>query len=180
MNVVSLVGRLGRDPELRYSQSGTPFCRFPLAVNRRVNGNENDPEPREETLWVDIVAFSRLAEVAGEYLSKGRRVAVNGRLACQRVERQVGTENIIYRTYEVVASSIEFLDAPAQQAEQTEPAESATQTTVMRAVSRPAAPTQSTVRYSRYIRTLQRPAAPAKPAEEPAAEPDQELEDVPV
>jgi single-strand DNA-binding protein len=71
LNVVAATGRLTRDPQVRYAQSGTAICDFGLAVGRKYNG-------KEEVTWLDVVAFGRLAEVLGEYGAKGRQVAIRG------------------------------------------------------------------------------------------------------
>jgi single-strand DNA-binding protein len=78
LNKVLLIGNLTRDPELRYTPQGTAVASFGLACNRRWKGQNG--EEREETLFVDINAFGRQAEVISEYLSKGRPVFIEGRL----------------------------------------------------------------------------------------------------
>lgn len=71
LNSFCCTGRLTRDPQLRYAQSGTAICEFGLAVGRKYNG-------KEEVTWLDVTAFGRLAEVVGEYASKGKQVALRG------------------------------------------------------------------------------------------------------
>jgi single-strand DNA-binding protein len=77
-----LIGRLTRDPELRYLQNGTAVATFTLAVNRKYN--------KEETDFIDIVAWRQLAEHCANYLSKGRLVAVEGRLQIRSYEDKEG------------------------------------------------------------------------------------------
>ena len=78
VNKVILVGNVGKDPEVRYSQSGTPVANFSLATNERFK-DRND-EWRERTEWHSIVAWQRLAEIVGEYVAKGSKVYVEGKL----------------------------------------------------------------------------------------------------
>ena len=77
LNSVNLLGYLTRDVELRYTPTGNPVANFGVALNRRYR---QDEEVREETTFVDLVAFNRTAEIASEFLGKGRPVAVEGRL----------------------------------------------------------------------------------------------------
>ena len=74
---LTLVGRLGRDPEMRYTPDGTPVCTFSVAVNRRWKSQEG--QQVEETTWFRVSAWRKLAELCNEYLSKGRLVMVIGR-----------------------------------------------------------------------------------------------------
>lgn len=94
MNIVVLVGRLTRDPELKYGQSGKAYSRFSLAVNR--------PMSKDEADFINCVAFGKTAELIGEYLRKGRKVGVNGRLQMNKYENRV--------SYDVLVESIEFLE----------------------------------------------------------------------
>ena len=79
MNLVALVGRLTRDPELRYSQSGIAVAKFSIAVDRPFN--------RDETDFFDIVAFRKTAELAANHLTKGRQVGITGHLQQERWEK---------------------------------------------------------------------------------------------
>ncbi|HNR33611.1 MAG TPA: single-stranded DNA-binding protein [Candidatus Hydrogenedentes bacterium] len=78
LNRVILAGRLTRDPELKYTPSGTAVCKMGLAVTRTFKGK--DGEKREETLFVDLTAWEKSAEYYGQHLRKGRPVIVEGRL----------------------------------------------------------------------------------------------------
>ena len=80
MNKVFLLGNLTRDPELRHAQNGTAVVRLGLAVNHRYRQNDVD---KEETMFIDVVAFGRMAETASEHLTKGRPVLIEGRLKWQ-------------------------------------------------------------------------------------------------
>ncbi len=105
VNKVILVGNVGKDPEVRYSQSGTPVANFSLATNERFKGR-ND-EWQERTEWHSIVAWQRLAEIVGEYVSKGSKIYVEGKIQTSSWEdRQSGERK--YRT-EIVARELLLL-----------------------------------------------------------------------
>lgn len=97
MNKVILIGRLTNDPELRYTTNGTPVCNFTIAVNG---------ERQDETLFVKIIAWAKQAESCSEYLSKGRLVAVDGKLQIRSYEDREGNKR---KTAEVVARQVKFL-----------------------------------------------------------------------
>lgn len=115
LNKVILIGRLGADPDVRYTQSGLPVVRFNLATNERVPAGEGNWEDRTE--WHRIVVFGKIAENCANYLSKGRLVYVEGRLRTNQWEDAQGVRR---STTEIVASDVGFLvsgrDAPAQAA----------------------------------------------------------------
>lgn len=106
MNVVAIVGRLGRDPELRNTGSGNPVANIVLAVDGRGD---------EEVSWIDVVAFGKTAEAAATYLNKGRRVGVQGRLRQSRWETKEGGKR---SKVEVIASAWFFLDSKGDGASQ--------------------------------------------------------------
>src|SRR5258708_1018852 len=101
VNKVILVGNVGKDPEVRYSQSGTPVANFSLATNEGFK-DRND-EWQERTEWHSIVAWQRLAEIVGEYVAKGSKVYVEGKLQTtswadrQSGERKYRTESVARR-----------------------------------------------------------------------------------
>lgn len=99
MNLVVLTGRLTRDPELKYGQSGKAYSRFSLAVDRPFQKGEAD--------FINCVAFGKTAELIGEYLRKGRKAGVTGRLQMGRYE--VNGEK--RTSYDVVVDNIEFLES---------------------------------------------------------------------
>jgi single-strand DNA-binding protein len=99
MNNVILIGRLTRDPELKYSQSGKAFCKFSLAVQREFN--------REEVDFINCLAFGKTAETIAEWLGKGRRIALQGRIQTGSYENKNG--DTVYTT-EIVADRFEFID----------------------------------------------------------------------
>jgi len=102
-NKVILMGNLTKDPEIRYTPSGTPVATFGLAVNRRYKQGE---ELKDEVCYIDIVVFGKQAEHCGQYLGKGHGVIVDGRLQQRRWETDDGQKR---SKHEVVAQSINFL-----------------------------------------------------------------------
>jgi single-strand DNA-binding protein len=108
-HTIIIVGNLGKDPVMRYTQDGTPVTNFSIAVNRRWNGDN----PGEETTWFRIAVWSRQAEVCNEYLKKGRQVLVEGRLqpdATGNPRIWTGDDGIARTSFEVRAQIVRFLD----------------------------------------------------------------------
>ena len=102
LNNVVLIGRLTKDPELRYSQSGTAVCSFTLAVDRpRQQGKDNEAD------FIQVVCFKGTAEAAANYLRKGRLAAAEGRIQTRNYENNEGRK--IYVT-EVMANNVRFLE----------------------------------------------------------------------
>ena len=118
-NKVILVGNLTKNPELRYTPSGTPVASFGLAVNRKFRQAE---ELKEEVCYVDIVVFGKQAEHCGQYLGKGNGVIVDGRLQQRRWETEDGQKR---SRHEVVAQTVTFLPKRQEQAAETAPSEEA-------------------------------------------------------
>lgn len=106
VNKVILVGHLGADPEIRYTQSGAPVANLRIATNE--NWTNKSGQKEERTEWHRVVAWSKLAELAGQYLSKGRQVYVEGRLRTRNWDDKEGNKR--YAT-EIVATNIQFLGA---------------------------------------------------------------------
>jgi single-strand DNA-binding protein len=104
LNRVQLIGRLGRDPELKNIPSGKKVCSFSLAVNRRWKDREG--ETQENTDWFNIEAWERLGEVCGDYLKKGSLIFIEGRLQTDTYEDNGSTR---YFT-KVIASQMQMLD----------------------------------------------------------------------
>ena len=112
VNKVLLIGNLGQDPQVRSTASGTPVTNFSLATSRRWKGA--DGKRQEQTEWHQVVCFGRLAEIAGQYLARGRQVYIEGRLQTQSwQDRETGKPR--YRT-EIVAESLQMLGGGAQPA----------------------------------------------------------------
>ena len=105
VNKVILVGNLGRDPEVRYAPSGSAICNIALATSRNWKNKETG-ERQEETEWHRVVFFDRLAEIAGEYLKKGRPVYVEGRLKTRKYTDKDGVEK--YAT-DIIAMEMQLL-----------------------------------------------------------------------
>ncbi|KJS18172.1 MAG: single-stranded DNA-binding protein [Peptococcaceae bacterium BRH_c4b] len=102
LNKVILIGRLTRDPELRYTPSGTPVAKFTLAVDRRPN-----KQGEREADFIDIVTWQKTAETCANYLGKGRLVAVEGRLQIRSYDDNQGVRR---KAAEIVAETVRFLD----------------------------------------------------------------------
>ena len=105
LNKVMIIGNLGTDPEMRYTANGNAVTTFSVACNR--NYTAPDGERREETEWFSVVTWNKLAETCSQFLQKGRRAYVEGRLQTRSWEGQDGQKR--FRT-EVVANTVLFLD----------------------------------------------------------------------
>jgi single-strand DNA-binding protein len=105
LNKVQLIGRLGADPELRYTSNGMAVATFNVATNEAFKASDSD-EWQERTEWHRVVAWGRQAEVAGEYLSKGGQVYIEGRLQTRSWEGQDGVKRY---TTEVVTRDLILL-----------------------------------------------------------------------
>lgn len=104
VNKVILVGNLGRDPEVRYTANGTPMCNMSIATTHKVKAQ--DGSYNDETEWHRVVMFNRLAEIAGEYLRKGRPVYIEGRLRTRKWQGQDGQDRY---TTEIIADQLQML-----------------------------------------------------------------------
>lgn len=104
-NKVILVGRLTRDPELRYTQGGTPVAEAGIAVNRRFT--RQDGSKVEEVMFIDLVAWARRGEVMAEYLHKGSLVMVEGHLDLDQWQASDGSKRSRHR---VIVDNFQFLD----------------------------------------------------------------------
>jgi single-strand DNA-binding protein len=109
VNKVILVGRLGRDPELKYTASGTPFCRFSMATDDSWN-DKGTGERQERTEWHNIVAWDRLAEICNQYLTKGKLVYIEGSLQTREWDDQEGNKK---KTTEIRARDMVMLSGGA-------------------------------------------------------------------
>ena len=106
LNRVQLIGNLTRDPELRYTPSGTAVCSFSIATNR--NWTTDTGEKKDEVEFHRIVAWSKLAEICSQFLIKGRKVFVEGRLQTRSWTGQDGTQK---QTTEIIISDMILLDS---------------------------------------------------------------------
>ena len=114
-NKITIVGYLGRDPELRYTPQGTAVCNFSVATTEKRKNVRGETE--EHTIWFRIAAWGRQAELAAEYLAKGKQVYVEGRL---RREEYTDREGLQRTSLEVNASDIQFLGQRGDTAERGE------------------------------------------------------------
>lgn len=105
VNKVILIGNLGRDPEVRYSQEGSAVCNISIATTSSWK-DKNSGEKREETEWHRVVFYNRLAEIAGEYLKKGRPVYIEGRLKTRKWQNKEGVDQY---TTEIIADQMQML-----------------------------------------------------------------------
>jgi single-strand DNA-binding protein len=105
VNKVILVGNLGRDPEVRYSPDGAAVCNVSIATTSNWK-DKTTGERREETEWHRVVFYNRLAEIAGEYLKKGRPLYVEGRLKTRKWQNKEGVDQY---TTEIVADQMQML-----------------------------------------------------------------------
>jgi len=107
LNKVQLIGNLGRDPEVRYTPSGVAVATFTVATNE--SWKDQDGNTQERTEWHNIVAWRKLAEICGEWLKKGKKVYIEGRLQTRSYDdKNTGTKR--YMT-EIVADNLIMLDS---------------------------------------------------------------------
>ena len=148
VNKVILIGRLGKDPEVKYTPSGAPVAKFSLATDEVFKDRSGEQQKRTE--WHNIVAWNKLAEICGEYLTKGKQVYIEGSIRSRQWEDQAGNK----RTgYDIVAREMKMLGSKADSD---------------RAAAAAAA-----------VPSAERPPVEKPPASEPPAEPEITDEDVP-
>lgn len=112
MNIVSLIGRLTKDPELRYTANNFPICRFTLAIDEQTKDSK-------ETSFIPVRTLGKTAENCGMYLAKGRLTSVQGRIKTETYEAKDGTRK---STWHVLADRVEFLEwGKKEESAQTEP-----------------------------------------------------------
>jgi single-strand DNA-binding protein len=109
VNKVILIGRLGKDPEIKYTPSGAPVAKFTLATDEVFKDRSGEQQRRTE--WHTIVAWNKLAEICGEYLTKGRQVYIEGRIQSRQWEDQAGNKRT---SYEIVARDMKMLESKAE------------------------------------------------------------------
>ena len=106
LNKVMLIGNLGKDPEVRYTTSGSAVASFPLATTEKYKNKSGEWE--EKTEWHNVTLWARLAEIAGEYLSKGKTVYIEGRLQTRKWQDKEGKDRY---TTEIVGEKMQMLSA---------------------------------------------------------------------
>jgi single-strand DNA-binding protein len=109
VNKVILIGRLGRDPEIKYTPSGAPVAKFSLATDEVFKDRAGEQQKRTE--WHNIVAWNKLAEICGEYLTKGRQVYIEGSIRSRQWEDQSGNKRT---AYDIVAREMKMLGSRAE------------------------------------------------------------------
>ncbi|MGH9326588.1 MAG: single-stranded DNA-binding protein [Terriglobia bacterium] len=151
INKVILIGRLGKDPEVKYTPSGAPVAKFSLATDEVFKDRAGEQQRRTE--WHNVVAWNKLAEICGEYLTKGKQVYIEGSIRSRQWEDQTGNKRT---AYDIVAREMKMLGSKSD-------------------ADRPASS------FSESDRPLARPEpAPTDPAlESPAPSPEMTDEDVP-
>jgi single-strand DNA-binding protein len=148
VNKVILIGRLGKDPEVKYTPSGAPVAKFSLATDEVFKDRSGEQQKRTE--WHNIVAWNKLAEICGEYLTKGKQVYIEGSIRSRQWEDQAGNKRT---AYDIVARDMRMLGSKAE--------------SDRAAAAAPAAP------------PAERAPVEKPPAAEPPAEPEITDEDVP-
>jgi len=108
VNKVILIGRLGKDPEVKYTPSGTPVAKFSLATDEVYKDRSGEQQKRTE--WHNIVAWSKLAEICGEYLTKGKQVYIEGSIRSRQWE---GQDKVKRTSYDIVAREMKMLGSKA-------------------------------------------------------------------
>lgn len=111
LNKVMLIGRLGADPEVKYSPSGMAITTFRIATSERWKGKDGNLQERTE--WHRIVTFGKTAEICAEYLGKGKQIYIEGRLQTRSWEDKDGNKRY---TTEVIANTIQMLGSPSDDA----------------------------------------------------------------
>ena len=120
LNLCQFIGRLGKDPEMRYTASGDAVASFSIAVNKSwTRGSDKE----QRTTWVNVVAFRKLAEIMGKYLHKGSRIYVSGEFSVRSWEDKDGARRY---TTEIIANQMQMLDEkPASSGERNSPEQKA-------------------------------------------------------
>jgi len=109
LNKVMLIGNLGKDPEVRYTANGTAVASFSLATSEKFKNKNGESE--EKTEWHNITLWARLAEIAGEYLAKGKTVYIEGRLQTRKWQDRDGKDRY---TTEIVGEKMQMLSAKGE------------------------------------------------------------------
>ena len=110
LNKVILIGRLGQEPEMRYTPSGRPLTKFQLATNR--SWKSADGEKKTETEWFNVIAWGKLAEICNQYLSKGQQVYIEGRLHTRQWQDEEGGN---HSSVEVIAKEMLMLNSKSEE-----------------------------------------------------------------
>jgi len=121
LNKVMIIGRLGQDPELKHTPTGTAVCNFSVATSE--SWNDKSGQKQEKTEWHRVVVWNKLAELCNQYLNKGKQVFVEGKLQTRSWDDKDGQKKY---TTEILASTVQFLsNNSAQAGASTSPSQSA-------------------------------------------------------
>lgn len=123
LNKVTLIGRLGKDPEVRYMPNGEAVCNFSVATSE--SWKDNNGQKQERTEWHNITMYRRIAEISGQYLKKGSQVYLEGRIQSRKYQGKDGIERT---AYDIIANEMKMLgggnsEQQAQSAQNGEPPE---------------------------------------------------------
>jgi single-strand DNA-binding protein len=135
VNKVILIGRLGKDPELKYTPSGVPVAKFSLATDESFKDRNGEQQKRTE--WHNIVAWQKLAEICGEYLTKGKLVYIEGRIQSRQWEDQEKNKRT---AYEIIAQRMQMLGSKAESERSSMPGSERPAASEARAAAASAAP----------------------------------------
>lgn len=133
MNKVILIGRLGRDPEVRYMPNGEAVCNFSVATSEA--WNDRNGQRQERTEWHNITMYRRLAEIAGQYLKKGSQVYLEGKIQTRKYTDKNGIERT---AYDIIVNEMKMLGGGGNDGQQAQSAQAETPTPPRRQA--PAAP----------------------------------------
>lgn len=114
LNKVILIGRLGRDPETRYMPNGEAVCNFSVATSEKYT--DKNGQRQEATEWHEVTMFRKLAEIAGQYLTKGSQVYIEGKIKSRKYTDKNGVERT---AYDIIANEMKMLGGNAQTPAQT-------------------------------------------------------------
>lgn len=109
LNKVILIGRLGRDPETRFMPNGEAVCNFSVATSEKYT--DKNRQRQEATEWHDVTMFRKLAEIAGQYLTKGSQVYIEGKIKSRKYTDKNGVERT---AYDIIANEMKMLGGNAQ------------------------------------------------------------------
>ena len=165
LNKVILIGNLGRDPEVRYLPSGDAVANFSIATSE--NWKDRNGQRQERTEWHNISMFGRLAEIAGQYLKKGSKVYIEGRIQSRKY---TGKDGIERTAYDIVANEMKMLDGRNSGSS---PYEGGDQY-----VAAPSSPRQQSAQnYNEPAYAAEPPAPPRRQAAAPPPSPNDDIED---
>lgn len=114
LNKAMIIGNLGKDPEIKYMPNGKAVVSFSIATSQK--WKDNDGNPQEKTEWHNVTAFEKLAEIIGEYVKKGSKVYIEGRLQTDKWEK----DGVAHYTTKIIASQMVMLGGKSEKVEQAE------------------------------------------------------------